>query len=190
MNLNEYNNVKNMTYLEYCDYLQSKYGKSNYDYMSENFKKNPKVTRTKEGLFCHHKFEDHAILLSHPEYAMQNPFYYQKAENLVYCDFLEHLFLHILITEYPAEDKNENENVGIGGCINFFIPELNDLYSGFNITQQWKLNCFNKVKDDVDVDVSLVKRLISRLNILTNDNEIIKSIYIKKYVHHLMKIVI
>ena len=40
---------------------------------------------------------------------------------------LEHLFLHLLICEYPAENKNENEQVGIGGVVDFIVPELNDV---------------------------------------------------------------
>ena len=63
MKLAEYEQVKNYTYLEYCDYLQKKYGKSAYNYMTPAWNKNPKVTRTKEGLIAHHKYEDHATSL-------------------------------------------------------------------------------------------------------------------------------
>lgn len=62
MHLSEYEKVKGFTYLEYCDYLQEKYGIGLSDYMTKSWNKNPKVTRTKEGLFAHHKYEDHAIL--------------------------------------------------------------------------------------------------------------------------------
>ena len=97
MNLVEYEKVKNLTYLEYCDYLQQKYGIGLSDYMTKSWNKNSKVTRTKDGLLAHHKYEDHAIMLSTKEFAMQNPFEWQLAKNIVYCDYLEHLFLHILI---------------------------------------------------------------------------------------------
>lgn len=50
MNKNEYEKVKSMTYLEYCDYLQNKYGIGLTDYMTKNFNKNQKCTRTKDGL--------------------------------------------------------------------------------------------------------------------------------------------
>lgn len=149
-----------MTYLEYCDYLQNKYGKSKYNYFTENWTKVQKVSRTKEGLFAHHKFEDHAVLLAKPEFAKHNPFEWQHAENLVYCDYLEHLLLHILICEYPSPEQNLSESVGIGGAVNFLIPELNDFYSGMPISLAWKQNCFNKVKEDVDCYITLVKRLI------------------------------
>lgn len=158
MNIKEYNKVKKMSYLEYCDYLQKKYGLSTEDYMFDSWTKNKKCTRTNEGLVVHHKYEDHAIMLSTPEYAMKNPFEWQKAKNLIYCDYLEHLFLHILICENPAKGHNEKEAVGIGGVINFIVPELNDYYSGWKTKQEWRNNCLSKVKDDIDVYLTLLKR--------------------------------
>ena len=158
MKLEEYEKIKNLTYLEYCDYLQQKYGIGLCDYMTKSYNKNPKVTRTKEGLLAHHKLEDHAIMLSHKEFAMKNPFEWQQAKNIVYCDYLEHLLLHILICEYPAKDANAFEVVGIGGVINFLVPELNDFYSGWESNQPWQRNCHEKIKDDKDVYLTLLKR--------------------------------
>lgn len=175
MNKIEYEQIKHLSYLEYCDYLQAKYGLSNYDYMTKSWNKNPKVTRTKEGLFAHHKYEDRAILLGEKAFAMQHPFEWQKKENLVYCDYLEHLLLHILICEYPHPDAIGA--VGIGGAQNFIIPELNDFYSGYPLTQAWKLNCFNKVREDREVYIQLVNRLIANSSTYPcfNKNQIISS---------------
>ena len=158
MNLQEYEKVKDFTYLEYCDYLQKKYGIGLSDYMTMSWNKNNKVTRTKEGLLAHHKYEDHAIMLSTKEYAMRNPYEWQLAKNIVYCDYLEHLFLHILICEYPAENKNDDEAVGIGGVINYIVPELNDLYSGWQTGQMWRKNCHDRVINDKNVYLVLLKR--------------------------------
>ena len=158
MDLLEYEKVKNFTYLDYCDYLQNKYGIGLSDYMTKSWNKNPKVTRTKEGLVAHHKYEDHAIMLSTKEFAMNNPFEWQLAKNIVYCDYLEHLFLHILICEYPAEDRNELEAVGGGGGINFIVPELNDLYSGWETEQMWRKNCHKLFIKDKNVYLTLLKR--------------------------------
>ena len=158
MNIQEYEKVKNFTYLEYCDYLQQKYGIGLCNYMSENWKKNSKVTRTKDGLYVHHKYEDHAIMLSNPEYAKKNPYEWQMKENLVYCDLLEHLLLHQLICEYPADNKNKNEQVGIGGVVNFIVPELNDVYSGWVSKQPWQQNCHNAIIKDKDVYLQVLKR--------------------------------
>ena len=158
MKFEEYEKVKDFTYLEYCDYLQNKYGIGIADFMTKSWNKNAKVTRTKEGLLAHHKFEDHAIMLSEKEHAMKNPYEWQLAKNIVYCDYLEHLFLHILICEYPAKDRNKKEAVGIGGVINFLVPELNDLYSGWETKQQWRKNCHELVVNDKMVYLALLKR--------------------------------
>ena len=158
MTLNEYNDVKQMTYREYCKYLQDKYGKPECCYMSKNYNKNSKVTRTKDGLLCHHIYEDTAIMLCDPVSAAHNPYEWQLAENLCYCDYLEHLLLHVLICEYPAEDHNVFEAVGVGGVINFIVPELNDLYSGWETGQAWRKNCHNLVINDKDVYLILLKR--------------------------------
>lgn len=158
MDLNEYLKVKDFNYEEYCKHLQDKYGLSKVPFMTKNFNKNPKVTRTKEGLICHHIYEDRAILLSKKEFAMKNPYEYQLAENLVYCDYLEHLFLHILICENPSKQKNKGEEVGVGGILAFIVPELNDCYAGFKSKQEYRINLFNKVINDRDVYLLLLKR--------------------------------
>lgn len=74
MNIQEYEKVKDMDYLEYCEYLQSKYGISTTSYFTKNWSKCSKVTRTAEGLIVHHKFEDHAIMLCNVKYAKYNPY--------------------------------------------------------------------------------------------------------------------
>ncbi|WP_256365363.1 hypothetical protein [Candidatus Methanomassiliicoccus intestinalis] len=42
MKLAEYEKVKDYTYLEYCDYLQDKYGIGLCDYMTQSWNKNTK----------------------------------------------------------------------------------------------------------------------------------------------------
>lgn len=161
MNINEYEKIKNYTYLEYCDYLQNKYGIGKSNYMSSSWYRINKVSRSGEGLFAHHKYEDHAAMLATKFIAQQNPFEWQLAQNIVYCDFLEHLFLHILITEYATNNDNVSKGLGIGGVVNFIVPELNDLYSGFEIKQKWKQTCFDLVKDDKKVYLTLIKRFMT-----------------------------
>lgn len=87
MKKTEYEKTKEYTYLEYCDYLQQKYGIGRSDFMTKSWNKNKKVTRTNEGLVAHHKYEDHAIMLSNKEYAMKNPFEWQMAKNIVYSEY-------------------------------------------------------------------------------------------------------
>lgn len=158
MNIQEYEKVKDMDYLEYCDYLQRKYGISQTSYFTKNWSKCSKVTRTAEGLIVHHKFEDHAIKLGDVKYARNNPYEWQQPENLVYCDYLEHLLLHIMICENPAADKNKNEFVGIGGVINHLVPELNDLFSGWEPSQPWRKNCKDRIINNKDVYLVLLNR--------------------------------
>ena len=160
MNMEEYMHVKDFTYLKYCDYLQKKYGIGLSDYMTKSWNKNKKVTRTKEGLLAHHKMEDRMIMLSTKEFAMMCPFEWQSKENIVYCDYLEHLLLHILICKYPSPDKVEGVDVGIGGVINFLVPELNDLYSGWTTSQAWRKTCHDKVINDKDVYLALLEQFI------------------------------
>ena len=174
MNLSEYNIVKKYNYLEYCDYLQDKYGMGLCDYMRPSWTKNSKISRTKEGLYAHHKYEDHAIMLSHPEYAKNNPYEWQKKENIVYCDLLEHLLLHILICENPSNDKNKCEMVGLGGVVNFIVPELNDVYSGWVSKQVWQNNCHNVIIDEKNVYMILLKRF---KELYDNNPFIVKNLY-------------
>lgn len=158
MNKKEYEQVKHFSYLEYCDYLQKKYGIGKFPYFTTGWVKNTKATRTSEGLLIHHKFEDHAIMLGDVNFAVKNPYEWQLPENLVYCDYLEHLLLHIMICENPAPDQNKGEAVGIGGVINFIVPELNDLYSGWVTKQAWRAECHKRVINDKDVYLELLKR--------------------------------
>lgn len=160
MNMAEYQKVKNLNYLEYCDYLQSKYGIGLADYMTKSFNTNPKCKRTKDGLLAHHKKEDCMIMLSNKEYAKMCPFEWQQKENIVYCDYLEHLLLHVLICKYPADDKADFTITGIGGVINFIVPELNDLYSGWITAQPWRKNCHDKVSADKEVYFEILKQFI------------------------------
>ena len=175
MTIKEYTKIKKLNYKEYCNYLQEKYGNATCNYMTQSYNKIQKVSRTSEGLYCHHIKEDTAILLSTKEYAQNHPIEWQYAENLVYCDLLEHMLLHILICEENKKELNEKlkfldkhpefrkhfkiEIVGIGGILNFFIPELNDFYSGWESRQTWQQTCHNRIRDDKKTYFELIKRV-------------------------------
>jgi hypothetical protein len=176
MKMKEFQEVKEKTYLEYCDYLQQKYGIGRADYMTRSFNKNQKVSRTSDGLIAHHKAEDKMIMLSTREFAKMCPFEWQQKENIVYCDYLEHLLLHVLICKYPSPDKFPIADVGIGGVVNYLVPELNDLYSGWITKQSWRANCHKKIIDDKDVYLEIVRMFIQYLE---NDREV----YEKELLH-------
>lgn len=159
MNIDEYYLVKNMSYLKYCDYLQKKYGIGLSDYFTENYSKNPKCSRTDEGLVIHHKDENKAVNLSQKACAQKNPFEWQTKEHLVYCDYLEHLFLHILICREYFK-YSTFEELGVGGIVNYLVPELNDVYSGWIPEIQWQQNCFDRIKNDKDVYLLVLNEFI------------------------------
>ncbi len=172
MNMIEYEKVKDMTYLEYCDYLQNKYGLTPRAYCSENWIKYNENTGTKYGLVIHHKMEDHAQLLSTHGRMEKYPYEWQSRENLVYCDFLEHLLLHILITKYPAPDRID-KNVGSGGIgliyediLSFFQLStgivINISKNGHfcnNKMEKWQKTCFDAIKGDFDVFIALCESI-------------------------------
>lgn len=135
MNIKEYNEIKNLNYEEYCNYLDKKHGQPVAKYGSV---KNNKTES--EGLVIHHKREDRAVMLSNANHAKFFPKEYQNKENLVYCDLLEHLHLHILIAEFsrgrdiiPPKPYTEafgadRLDVGVGGVVNHIAPMLNNFY--------------------------------------------------------------
>lgn len=129
-----------MNYDEVVLSLIKKYGKVTGDYFSKPtcLSANRKIKRTSEGLLIHHIDEDKAIMLSTPAHARENPFDYQKADRLVYCNLLEHLVLHIKIFEYPNANKNKKEICGVGGIYNFMVPQLNDIYEGTVYKRPWQ----------------------------------------------------
>lgn len=160
LNIQEYKKVCDYTYLQYCDYLQKKYGIGLAPYMTKSFNPNPKCKRTKEGLIAHHKLENRMIMLSKKEIAETCPYEWQLEHNIVYCDYLEHMLLHILICKYPSDDTPDFISVGIGGIANFLIPELNDVFSGWITRQAWRKNCHDRIIDDREVYLALIEQFI------------------------------
>ena len=156
-----YESMLKMSYQDVVSELLKKYGSAKHNYFKDTAckAKNPLVTRTNEGLFCHHIDEDKAIMLCNDKFAVNNPFEYQKANRLVYCNLLEHLLLHVKIAENPNPDANENELPGIGGAINFICKNLNDIYSGKEFAYEWRKNVANKVKDNFDDYIIILRYL-------------------------------
>lgn len=160
MESTEIKNQLKMTYDELVDYLLKKYGPAQYDYFrNESCKsKNSKVSRTNEGLYCHHIDENKAILLSNDKFAINNPFEYQKANRLVYCNVLEHLILHIKIVEEPKnENANQMEIQVIGGAVCFICPQINDYFNGYEFKQQYLINIFSLIENNFNDYIDILK---------------------------------
>lgn len=148
MNIIEYTKIKNYNYEQYILYLIEKYGKVQGDYFTPSFTQNLSIKRRNEELFLHHIKEDTIANLSDVEVARNNSFDYQKAENLVYANLLEHILLHILIGE-------QNKGLGFGGA-EIMIAQANDFYAdfgekesvlndGFEVLELLKERCSNSI---------------------------------------------
>lgn len=173
-----YGSMLKMSYQDIVSALLKKYGSAKHNYFKDTAckAKNPLVTRTNEGLFCHHIDEDKAIMLCNDKFAVNNPFEYQKADRLVYCNLLEHLLLHVKIAENPNPDANENELPGIGGAINFICKDLNDIYSGKEFADEWRKNVADKVKDNFDDYIIILRYLWN----IVEKNPVYKAIITKE----------
>lgn len=162
--VSQYEQMLSMPYNEIIQFLLKKYGAAKHDYFTDRecTIKNKLVSRTAQGLFCHHIDEDKAIMLSNDEYAARNPFEYQKKNRLVYCNLLEHLLLHVKIAEEPRNpDANENELPGIGGAINYLCKQLNDIYAGKEPAEEWRKIVASKVQDSFDDYIRILRHLWS-----------------------------
>ena len=152
-----------MTYYELQDYLLEKYGSAKYDYFTkpECKYKNKKVSRTKEGLYCHHMDEDEGGNLSNPPQARQQCFEWQKKERLVYCNLIEHLILHMKINILRQKrmlkvPKDISDFFTTGGV--FLITMiLDDMYMNGGPKADWMKPCYEKIKENYNDFISLMK---------------------------------
>ena len=141
MTRNEFIEESKMNYYSLCDYLQLKYGvpQDSYFINEKCISTNPKIKRGKEGLFIHHKMEDRCPKLSSKLEASFSPFIYQQPENLVYCNYIEHLLLHYLILTTRSKEAqkvneelstklNTNVIVSYGGIYTFLLPKLEEYF--------------------------------------------------------------
>ena len=81
--------------------------------------------------------------MSDPEFALQQPFKYQKADRLVYCNFLEHFLLHVKIVEKRCD---KHSIVGIGGA-ELLWRTINDAYTRNKASLFWQQKCYEQIKE-------------------------------------------
>lgn len=147
-----------MTYKQLVSHLKEKYGAAQYNYfVNEKCKsKNKKVTRTSEGLLCHHIDESDIECLSDSGHAALYSFEHQKAEHLVYCNYIEHLLLHLQIGVdlYWASEKKlidpRNLFRFITPGVQSICADINDLYKNYGSPLVWKNRCFEEIKDNFE----------------------------------------
>lgn len=132
---NYYKGLLNLSYSDMVQHLIEKHGEviDNY-YKEKSYNKflngeiksiaSGNYTKTKEGLYCHHIMENEYENISNKEYIAhyKYPYEYHHKENLVYCDLIEHLILHALIT------KETNGDRGFKGLVVFLMPTVEEWY--------------------------------------------------------------
>ena len=70
------------------------------------------------------------------------------------------MLLHVLIFEEDMENNYNDNVVGIMGVINHMVERLNDFYCGDIVGyKNYEIVAYNKIKDDVDVYLEIVKRI-------------------------------
>lgn len=184
------NYLLSLGYDKAVEYLKGKYGKAKMPYFQEDsYQKfldgklptpvKNKVTRTNEGLYCHHVREDKGILLSTPKAIRrhQYPYEWQQPENLVYVNILEHLVLHALIA-MEQKDADSVFRLGIGGYINFMRPEMIQWFIQEKVpTVPWKRNCYNALSN---MDKDEFKLILLRLDSLLIQNRVTTNVELSR----------
>lgn len=148
MTKSEYSLIKNYSYKDYCDYLNNKY--DNYN---------------KEGLFKHHFYENEKANLSNSEIAKYATA--EEKETIVYCNYLEHLLLHIMI----GEQTDPRKRLGLGGAINYIISDIENYYNN-NIKKYNDIyyNCLIDNKELFDILVARCDQAVEKLQIVLESN--------------------
>jgi len=127
-----FDKVFKMTYDEYVNELLEQYGYAEEPYFTDFSLSvlNKKILRSKEGLTIHHIDEDKIPNLSAKENKIREldySFKYQLPDRLVYCNYFEHLILHVKIVEKelskPCGERNNNTALGIGG-VEFIASDI------------------------------------------------------------------
>lgn len=151
--LSNYLNLLQLSYDDAVGFLLKKYGPVKNNYFKEKSYKRllageikypakNKISRTQDGLYCHHIEENKYLNINDPEFCKQNhvPFEAQKAEKLVYCDLIEHYILHVLIT------IETNAKFGWPGVRTYFIDNIVRWYvvKKHLPTYGWQLSCYKK----------------------------------------------
>lgn len=155
-----------MDYDTQIEHLLRKYGPAKYHYFisEDNLTKNKSISRTAEGLECHHIDENIIPTLSDPDIASMYSFDYQKNDRLVYCNLLEHLLLHIKIGQdryyvnhkYMYADSPISELITHG--VSMLTMQINRLYENNIGDSHWEQNCFDVIKDRYNDYVEMLKQ--------------------------------
>ena len=159
-----------LSYYDLCNYLIDKYGAAKFDYFPnpQCRAKRPKISRSSEGLYCHHIDEDKGGNLSSPASAQKQPFAWQKAVRLVYCNILEHMILHFKIAIMRQKTRIwEPHDISLFFSTRGFLTictELNSLYEGNTSLSGYRLACYESVKANYDDYILILRGCILYLD--------------------------
>lgn len=148
----EYQHLSSSSYDDAVKLLLQKYGPAKEDYYREKpyeellAGKRDKLTRvrvsrTSEGLECHHIAENRYLNMAKESFIKQCriPYDYQKKDYLVYADAVEHMILHALIS------KETSQKYGLPGYLVYLAPRVKEWYvNGVRPTVPWQLKCYQK----------------------------------------------
>lgn len=168
---NYYLELLNLNYDEVVANLLEKYGPAKDDYYRESSYKRflngeiksitkGKYTRTSEGLYCHHIYENQYEKMADKDYIKRQkiPHEFQRKENLVYCNLIEHAILHAIIA------KETQNKFGIKGLQTYMLDSIRDWYVyGIKPLQEWELNCYARSfveEDQADFIIASIKDFI------------------------------
>lgn len=173
MNAKELRSQISLSYKQQLQYLKAKYGeaKENY-YLDINCTRKSKTNgRGNEGLFLHHDFEYDpqnplTANLSDPDIAKQFDYKYQYAENLTYCNYLEHILLHVKIN--VLRNKQLGRFIS-DGLINFMLPEVNDWYKFLVDLKPWQESAFKLIEDNYSEYCDILEYWVDELAKITPD---------------------
>lgn len=150
-NYKGYLELLSKNYNEAVVFLLQKYGPTQDDYFREKsyqrFIKGEiksisggKISRTNEGLYCHHISENKWSNMSDKSFIREYkiPFEFQKKDRLVYCDLIEHSILHVLITKETAF------KFGYAGYLSYLRGLIEAWYLDETMpNQEWMKKCYN-----------------------------------------------
>lgn len=166
MDRNELRKELTMSYNDLVTYLLKKYGGATADYFCTPTCKSrsSKIGRTKEGLLCHHIDEDKGGNLSSSYSASLQPFTWQKKERLVYCNYLEHLILHIKIAVLRQRSSLKTPmdvwNFFSTGGIFMVCEDINKLFSGTDDIRPWQRHCLLQIEDNYPEYLELLNLIL------------------------------
>lgn len=155
-----------LSYEELAEYLIMKYGPAKVDYFCTSTcrSRNNAVSRTKEGLLCHHIDEDKGSNLSKSHSAATQPFSWQKKERLVYCNYIEHLILHIKIAilrqKAPLKTPQDINAFFTTGGIFMVCNDLNDLFDQKSSNIDWQQRCYIEIEENLCDYILLIRLLL------------------------------